>query len=98
MSEYDVSERARRQLRSVIEYSYQKFGRYQADAYLAGFKKSFELLAEFPRMGRAADELRPGLRRYRHQSHYILYTSDDGQVLIRAIIHVRQNLRPELIE
>ena len=98
MSEYAVSEQARRQLKGVIAYSYERFGRYQSEAYLVGFKKSFKLLAEFPRMGRAADELRLGLRRFRYQSHYVLYPVDDGQVLIRAILHVRQNLRSELIE
>jgi toxin ParE1/3/4 len=98
MSDFILSEQAERELKAAIAYSYQRFGRYQAEAYFAGFNKSFSLLAEFPRMGRAVDELRPGLRQFRFQSHYILYSIEIDTVLVRAIVHVRRNMRPDLIE
>ena len=43
-----------------------------------------------------ADELRTGYRRYRYQSHYVFYTEEPDHIVIRAIIHTKQNLRPQL--
>ena len=79
-------------------YTAARFGRYQAEAYHAGFERTFGLLAEFPGIGISADELVPGYRRFRFQSHYVFYTAETDHVLIRALIHVRQDLRPALFE
>ena len=98
MSEYRLSLRARADLINIYDFSDARFGRYQADAYYAGFERTFGLLADFPGIGISADELVPRYRRFRFQSHYIFYTQESDHVLIRAIIHVRQNLRPALFE
>lgn len=98
MPEYEVSQQARRELRGIVQFSFERFGRYQAEAYLAGFEKTFGLLADFPRMGRASEDLGSGMRRFRFQSHYILYSALDDHVVIRSVIHVRRNLRLDLIE
>lgn len=49
-------------------------------------------------IGSSSDELSPGLRRMRFQSHYVFFIDAGDYVAIRAVIHVRQNLRPELFE
>jgi toxin ParE1/3/4 len=49
-------------------------------------------------MGTSADGLGVGFRRFRFQSHYIFYTEATGFILIRALLHVRMNLRPDLFE
>lgn len=98
MGEYRLSLRARADLFNIYAFSDARFGRYQADAYHAGFERTFDLLVEFPGIGTNADELVPGFRRFRFQSHYIFYTEEADHVLIRALIHVRQNLRPALFE
>jgi toxin ParE1/3/4 len=98
VSEYRLSIKARTDLINIYAFSDARFGRYQADAYHAGFERTFGLLAEFPGIGTNADELVPGYRRFRFQSHYIFYTEEADHVLIRVLIHVRQNLRPTLFE
>ena len=98
MAEYRLSVRARADLLSIYAFSDATFGRYQAEAYLAGLERTFGLLADFPGIGVAADELVAGFRRFRFQSHYIFYTQEPDYVLIRALIHVRQDLRPALFE
>lgn len=98
MAEYRLSVRARADLLRIFAYSDARFGRYQAEAYHAGLEHTFRLLADFPGIGTNADELAPGYRRFRFQSHYIFYSDHSGHILIRALIHVRQNLRPELFE
>ena len=98
MPEFRLSNQAQANLVSIYEYSEQRFGAYQTEAYLAGLRRAFELLAEFPKMGRSADEVASGLRRFRFQSHYIVYRLEHDDVFIRAVIHVRRDLRPDLIE
>jgi toxin ParE1/3/4 len=42
--------------------------------------------------------LHHGYRRYRYQSHHIFYTQESDHVLIRAILHTAQDLRPDLFD
>lgn len=80
----------------IFEFTEGKFGRYQAEAYHAGFERTFGLLADFPKIGTDASDLVRGYRRFRFQSHYVLYTEEPDHIPIRALLHVRQNLRPSL--
>jgi toxin ParE1/3/4 len=98
MGSYRLSLQARSQIRDIGRFSKRRFGAYQAKAYHAGLERTFELLADFPKMGGAADELLIGARRFRFQSHIIFYTEDGDDILIRALFHAAQNLRPDLFE
>jgi toxin ParE1/3/4 len=98
VAEYRLTVRAHADVLSIYAFSEERFGRYQAEAYHAGLERTFGLLADFPRIGVAADELVPGYHRFRFQSHYIFYTEESDHVLIRALIHVRQDLRSALFE
>jgi toxin ParE1/3/4 len=98
VAEYRLSPRARTDLLNIYASTDARFGRYQADAYHAGLERTFGLLADFPDIGTDASELVPGHRRFRFQSHYVFYTEEPEYVLIRALIHVRQDLRPALFE
>lgn len=81
MAEYRLSLRARADLLDIYSFSQANFGQYQADAYHAGFERTFGLLADFPGIGVSADELVPGYRRFRFQSHYIFYFLHRGKEL-----------------
>ena len=98
MSEFRLTERARTDLIDIYGFTERKFGAYQAEAYHAGLVRSFGLLADFPRIGQTVDELAPGYRRFRFQSHLIFYTIQPDHVEIRAFIHGAQDIRPQLFE
>jgi toxin ParE1/3/4 len=98
VASYRLSRLARSQLLAIHDYSESKFGRYQADAYHAGLEHTFRLLSDFPRIGLAVDELAPGLRRYRYQSHYVFYVEEADSIFIRAILHTAQDIRPQLFQ
>jgi plasmid stabilization system protein ParE len=51
VSEYRLSLRTRADPINIYAFTEAKFGRYQADAYHAGFERTFDLLAEFPGIG-----------------------------------------------
>ena len=98
MAECRVSVRARSQLIDIYEFTAATFGPYQAEAYLAGLERTFSLLADFPRIGQSVEELAAGHRRFRFQSHNIFYTEEAAHILIRAIYHHAQDIRPQLFE
>ncbi|WP_375304694.1 type II toxin-antitoxin system RelE/ParE family toxin [Bradyrhizobium sp. A11] len=98
MAEYRLSERTRADLIAIYDFTESRFGKYQAEAYYAGLVRSFELLADFPLIGRQVDELAAGYRRFRFQSHLIFYTVQPDHVEIRAILHGAQDIRPQLFD
>jgi toxin ParE1/3/4 len=98
VAEFRLSERARADLTDIYEFTARTFGPYQADAYHAGLARTFGLLADFPLIGAVVDELAPGYRRFRFQSHFIFYTAEADHVVIRAVLHAARDIRPRLFE
>ena len=98
MAEYRLTDRARTDLIDIYDFTERKFGAYQAEAYHAGLVRSFGLLADFPLIGQAADELAVGHRRFRFQSHLIFYTVQPDHVEIRVVVHGALDIRPQLFE
>jgi toxin ParE1/3/4 len=70
VAEFRLSERAERDLIEIYDYTEETFGAYQADAYHAGLERTFDLIASFPRIGRAIDEIVSRFRRFRFQARY----------------------------
>ena len=94
MNGYRLSRQADRNLADVYLYTTEQFGLRQADSYAEGLLRTFELLVSHPMMGRAADAIRPGMRRHEHAGHVILCEVADEGLLIVGIIHRR--MRPDL--
>jgi plasmid stabilization system protein ParE len=69
VDKFALSARAEAELIEIYDHSATQFGPYQAEAYLAGLERIFGLLADFPKIGQPADDLAPGYRRFRFQSH-----------------------------
>ena len=97
-AEARLSEQAESEILEIYAYSVLRFGEYQAEAYIAGLQRTFGLLADFPQIGQDISALRPGVRRFRFQSHIILYSADADGVLIRSILHASRKIRPELFD
>ena len=98
MGEYRLSRQARHQIGEIGRFTQKRFGSYQAKAYHAGLERTFGLLSDFPKIGANASEVLSGARRFRFQSHLIFYSEEEGYILIRAVIHAAQDLRPELFQ
>ena len=96
MADFRLASRAKAQLIDIYDWTEERFGDYQAEGYYHGFRQTFRLLADFPGIGLPADEMRQGLRRFRYQSHYIFFTQEADHIMIRAIYHTAQKLRPQL--
>jgi toxin ParE1/3/4 len=96
MAEYRLSGAAEADIEAIYIYTYQTFGAHQAESYALGLKQSFERLADMPRIGRSAEDLRPGLFRFRYQSHIIFYTIESDHILIQRVFHGRMDFASRL--
>lgn len=63
VAEFRLSERAERDHIEIHDYPEGTFGAYQAEAYHAGLERTLDLIANFPRIGRAVDDIAPDMNR-----------------------------------
>ena len=92
MSRFILTRRAEADIIDILTYSIENFGRQIALDYQSSLETCFELLAENPLMGRAAQQLDSKVRRHEHGSHVILYEKADDGIVILALVHKR-NIR-----
>ena len=95
MVEYRLSPAAESDLDAIYNYTFEVFGPRQADRYLQDLDNAFQRLATMPELGREAD-WRPGLLRYRYQSHMVFYTVERDGLMIRRILHARMDFGSRL--
>ena len=91
MADVRLSTRAEADLVGIADYTIETFGIEQARRYRVDLEECFRNLAKNPRLGRRAEWLAPGLRRFEHRSHAVFYTEYEGGVLIVRILHVRMD-------
>jgi len=73
MAEYILSERAKKDIRSIADYTEEKWSEAQAEKYVRMIFTECRELANKPLVGRSYDEFRPGLRGYSCGKHVIFY-------------------------
>ena len=93
MSKYRLSRRAATDLEDIADYTVKQFGVEQARVYRDSLKSCFRRLANNSEMGRRAEQLAPGLRRFEHQAHIVFYTVDDGELYVVRVLHSRMDVR-----
>jgi toxin ParE1/3/4 len=73
MAAFRFSRRAEADLLSIGKYTLRKRGKAQTARYLTDLEVFCQTLSDNPALGRACDEIRPGLRRLEHGKHVIFY-------------------------
>ena len=87
MNDYRLSRLAAADLEEIAEYTIERFGIEQSRRYRDGLKTCFVQLADNPALGRRAEQLIRGLRRFAHQSHVVFYISEPENLLIVRVLH-----------
>lgn len=64
---------AQADLAAIWTHTEQTWSVAQADAYVAGIRKTLNLLLDNPEIARERDEIVPPVRIHRHRSHLIVY-------------------------
>ena len=86
-----VSARAEDDLRRLLATSRVMWGEEQRDAYAERLTAAVQHLLAHPYLGRARDDLSPGLRALPAGSHMIYYRSDEQTVEIVRLLHDRMD-------
>jgi toxin ParE1/3/4 len=83
--------RAEDDLRRLLATSRVMWGEEQRDAYAERLAAAMQELLVHPYLGRARDDLSPGLRVLRAGSHMIYYLTDERAVRIVRLLHERMD-------
>ncbi len=98
MAAFRFSRRAEADLLSIGDYTLRTWGENQAIRYIDDLESCCQMLADNPGLGRACDEVRPGLRRMECGRHVVFYRQDDRGILVSRILHQRMLPERQAIE
>ena len=77
----------------IGSYTLRTWGEAQTIGYLDGLETCCQHLADNPALGRACDDIRPGLRRMEQGQHVVFYRQEPGGIFVSRILH--QRMLPE---
>lgn len=84
---YKLSELAEEDIYQIARYTIQQFGVIQAKKYHDDLKRTFELLASAPWIGRECSWVCNGMRRLEFKKHSIYYLPKNNTLFIARLIH-----------
>ncbi len=96
MGSYTLSGEADADIEAIAQNSVQQWGIARAETYILGLHQAFQLLADFPDMGRDASHIRPGYLQMATVSHAVFYRKTGGGILIVRVLHQRMDFRRHL--
>jgi toxin ParE1/3/4 len=92
-----LAPQARAELSNIWNYIARENGNAAvADGVIDDITERFHLLAQYPRMGRPRDDLRPGLCSFPVGQYVIIYMIDDEDVQILHVFHGCQDIEGQL--
>ena len=84
---YKLSLAADRDLEEIFDYTFKKFGLDQATRYLVELESIFAQVIENQGIGKARDEIKPGLRSFPKASQVVYYRVLKDHIRIVRILH-----------
>jgi toxin ParE1/3/4 len=83
------SRRAEADLIGISMHTLRTWGEAQAVRYLNELEACCQMLMDNPELGRACDDIRPGLRRMESGKHIVFYRRQSADILIIRVLHQR---------
>ena len=90
MHSYVLSELADADILEIARNSAKNWGFARAERYIMELHRAFEMLSEFPHLGRNSSHIRAGYFRFEHASHSVYFQKTDHGIFIVRILHKRQ--------
>ena len=88
MKPFQLTVKAKEDLRDIAVFTTRRWGKEQRNIYLKQFDESFWLLAESPDIGKPCVEIRVGYRKFPQGSHVVFYQQvANQQILVVRILH-----------
>ena len=91
MGAHRLTRRAAADLDAIFEYTALRFGLEQARSYFNELHECCQRLAGTPGLGRSAESLAPGLRRYEFRSHVVFYMTESQALVIVRVLQARMD-------
>ena len=91
MPKVEFAEEARADLRAILGYTIEHWGKAQARRYVNDLRNTCTEVAAMPGLGRESQWAGPGIRSFPSQSHVIYYRPAPDGILVLAVIHKRQD-------
>jgi toxin ParE1/3/4 len=92
MARCDLTEQAAGDLKDIARYTKREWGTEQARRYREELALSLQKLSISPNIGRARDELGPGVRSFKMGSHIAFYTEQRGHITVLRILHPSRDI------
>lgn len=83
----EISEAADADLAEILAYGKENFGENRAEAYLASFQTTIDLIARHPLAGAVHGGVRPPIRSLPHGSHRLFYDVFEDHVVVQRVLH-----------
>ena len=84
---------ARDDLRSILTYGVEEYGRDQAESYLRVIDVTIDRVREFPEIGAIYSGLKQPLRSIISGKHRIFYERSDDIIMIIRVLHQSMDVR-----
>ena len=84
---YRLTPEAQADLNEIRRYTLQEWGNAQARKYITGLRKTMNLLAEAPSLGKLRPEVGINVLSFPHVSHVVYYIVHEQQVVIFGVLH-----------
>ena len=94
--EIRLSQRARRDIQAITDYTFETWGKEQAARYIGGLTEVFQNIGETPGIGRPRPTIGEGMRSLRYRSHLIFYQPQTTFITIAAVLHQSQDIQKNL--
>ena len=88
---YRLRPAAESDLDDIWDHTAETWGPDQADVYVRGLVRTFDVLAEFPEIARERVEIDPSVRCHPHRSHLIIYRIEGAWLVILRVVHARRH-------
>ncbi|ESQ80649.1 type II toxin-antitoxin system RelE/ParE family toxin [Asticcacaulis sp. YBE204] len=88
---FRLSAAAENDLTDIYLFGRKVFGLRQTEAYYDSLIRTFDLLSEFPTLGRIRYEVESPAYMHPFKSHLIFYLRDDNGITILRIRHASEN-------
>ncbi|HET7092965.1 MAG TPA: type II toxin-antitoxin system RelE/ParE family toxin [Thermomicrobiales bacterium] len=87
-----LSSAAQGDLRAILQYTLERQGAEQRRIVRDRFAHVLRELAAFPNLGRARDDILPGIRGLPVANYIILYNIEDDRVRVNRILHEKMDV------
>ena len=88
MRPYLLTAAARKDLIDIGRFTTEKWGKRQCDKYLKQLDDAFKLLSRQPEIGRDANDIKPGYKKFSQGSHIIFYRAGtESKIVVIRILH-----------